>query len=419
MRIMRKAALIMCAAFVALATIGCEKEPKPTPEPGPDPVDPAKPLVEGTFEVKVDDLTADSVTITITPSDAVDYYYACLASDTQKYLGGEDEVIVMDQLGSPNAENMIFRGEQSLTFSGLIGHSHYRLLYFQYDSEKKRIFGDLHRSERITTPDGEESIGLEVRDVTGLSANFTITPEDKEATYYFWLDEVSDYEDSFEDSDNVLIQHDFAFWQYAASLYEGTDWKEIMRQDLRSGDIEETSDNLYNLLEWGVEYMAYAYGIDEEGNITTQMTKRKFTTKKPETKNTTFEAEITKCEWDVAFNKYIVEAHVTPSDPDAVYFITITNMDWYEWYFSSDNTGRNDEAFIQYEILKNTSRPSCDIVRLYCLVGEEVYKPFEVRSQNFTPNKRYGIFIFGMSEDGPTTPLFVEEFTTPDRPKEE
>ena len=93
-------------------------------------------------------------------------------------------------------------------------------------------------------------------------------------------------------------------------------------------------------------------------------------------------------------------------------------MDWYEWYFSSNNTGRNDEAFIQYEILKNTSRPSCDIVRLYCLVGEEVYKPYEVRSQHFTPNKRYGIFIFGMSEDGPTTPLFVKEFTTPDRPKE-
>mgnify|MGYP003305171060 CR=1 FL=1 len=155
---MRKAALMMCAVFVALATIGCEKEPKPTPEPGPDPVDPAKPLVEGTFEVKVDDLTADSVTITITPSEEVDYFYACLASDTKKYLGGEDEVIVMDQLGSPNAENMIFRGEQSLTFSGLIGHSHYRLLYFQYDSEKKRIFGDLHRSERITTPDGEEKI---------------------------------------------------------------------------------------------------------------------------------------------------------------------------------------------------------------------------------------------------------------------
>lgn len=416
MRIITKATLLVCSVFVALTTVSCEQ--KPTPEPGPDEPD-AKPLVEGTFEVNVDELSADSVTITITPSEEVDYYYACLASDTNKYLGGEDEVIVMDQLSNPNAESMIFRGVQSLTFSGLIGHSNYRLLYFQYDSEKKQIFGKLHRSERITTPDGEESINIDVTDITGLSANFTIEPNDKSASYYFWLDEVSDYETTFENSDNVLMQHDYAFWQYTASLYEGVDWKELMRQDLRSGDLEESSDNLYNILEWDTEYMAYAYGLDEEGNITTQMTKRKFTTKKPETEDTTFDVEVTKCEWDVSFNKYILEAHVTPSDPNAVYFITITNMDWYEWYFTPNHTGRKDDAFIQYEILKNTSRPSCDIVRLYCLVGEDVYKPFELRSQNFMPNKRYGVFIFGMSEDGPTTPLFVEEFTTPDRPKEE
>lgn len=416
MRIITKATLLVCSVFVALTTVSCEQ--KPTPEPGPDEPD-AKPLVEGTFEVNVDELSADSVTITITPSEEVDYYYACLVSDTNKYLGGEDEVIVMDQLSNPNAESMIFRGEQSLTFSGLIGHSNYRLLYFQYDSEKKQIFGKLHRSERITTPDGEESINIDVTDITGLSANFTIEPNDKSASYYFWLDEVSDYETTFENSDNVLMQHDYAFWQYTASLYEGVDWKELMRQDLRSGDLEESSDNLYNILEWDTEYMAYAYGLDEEGNITTQMTKRKFTTKKPETEDTTFDVEVTKCEWDVSFNKYILEAHVTPSDPNAVYFITITNMDWYEWYFTPNHTGRKDDAFIQYEILKNTSRPSCDIVRLYCLVGEDVYKPFELRSQNFMPNKRYGVFIFGMSEDGPTTPLFVEEFTTPDLPKEE
>lgn len=416
MRIITKATLLVCSVFVALTTVSCEQ--KPTPEPGPDEPD-AKPLVEGTFEVNVDELSADSVTIIITPSEEVDYYYACLASDTNKYLGGEDEVIVMDQLSNPNAESMIFQGVQSLTFSGLIGHSNYRLLYFQYDSEKKQIFGKLHRSERITTPDGEESINIDVTDITGLSANFTIEPNDKSATYYFWLDEVSDYETTFENSDNVLMQHDYAFWQYTASLYEGVDWKELMRQDLRSGDLEESSDNLYNILEWDTEYMAYAYGLDEEGNITTQMTKRKFTTKKPETEDTTFDVEVTKCEWDVSFNKYILEAHVTPSDPDAVYFITITNMDWYEWYFTPYNTGRKDDAFIQYEILKNTSRPSCDIVRLYCLVGEDVYKPFELRSQHFMPNKRYGVFVFGMSEDGPTTPLFVEEFTTPDIPKEE
>jgi hypothetical protein len=37
----------------------------------------------------------------------------------------------------------------------------------------------------------------------------------------------------------------------------------------------------------------------------------------------------------------------------------------------------------------------------------------QMRNQYFTPNKRYGVFVFGMSEDGPTTSLTVYEFTTP------
>ena len=152
---------MMLAATLA---VGCNNE---QPDPTPQEPDLPKPLVEGSFEVTFDEINEDAVTVTITPSSEVDYYYVCLASDTEKYLGGEEELIVLDQLSSPNAEQLIFRGEQTLTFGGLIAHSHYRLLYFQYDSEAKDIFGKLHRSERITTPDGTEEFAIEVTDITG------------------------------------------------------------------------------------------------------------------------------------------------------------------------------------------------------------------------------------------------------------
>ena len=143
-------ALALCLMFAAVLT-GCHKEPVTTPNEPNEP-DVPKPLVKGSFEVTFDEVTEDTITVTITPSEEVDYYYACLASDTEKYLGGEDEIIVLDQLSQPNAEQLIVRGEQTLTFGGLIGHSHYRLLYFQYDSEQQTILGDLLRSDRITTP---------------------------------------------------------------------------------------------------------------------------------------------------------------------------------------------------------------------------------------------------------------------------
>ena len=405
-------------AFAALATllaVGCSKEePKSQKEP-----DAPKELVEGTFEVVVDEVTESTVTITITPSKEVDYYYACLASDTYKYLGGEDEVIVMDQLSNPNAEQLIFRGEQTLTFGGLIAHSHYRLLFFQYDSEKKDIFGKLHRSERITTPDGEEKFSIEISNITGLSADIKIVPEDPTMSYYFWVEEAEDYTYRFENSDNVLMQNDFGYWKYYAEL-EGLDWKEVMRWELMTGTQTQSTDMLYNVMMWDSEYMVYVYGIDQDGNITSQMTKRHFKTlPKDEPKDLTFDIEILSTEWDVAFNKFAVEAKVVPSDPDMKYFVTITNMSWYDWYFTENNTGRSDDEYIIYQILLNASKQSWELLEDYRMQGETVYKPHESRNQYLSPNKEYGVFVFGLSENGPTTPLKIYEFTTPQRPAQE
>ena len=411
MRIFYTKALALCLMFATALTVGCDKEPSKTPEPvGP------KPLVAGTFEVNVDEVLEDSITITIIPSNEVDYYYACLASDTEKYLGGEEELIVLDQLSQPNAEQLIFRGEQTLTFGGLIAHSHYRLLYFQYDSEQETIFGDLLRSERITTLDGTERFDIEVADVTGISANVTITPDDMSMTYFWWIEDISEYDEWFDNSDNLLIQNDFSFWQYYADL-EGLDWKEVMNWDLTNGTTVASSDSLYNVLMWDNEYMVYAYGLDTEGNLTTQMTKKHFkTSPKTETKDVTFDVEILSTEWDTAFNKFAVSAKIIPSDPEVKYYVTITNMSWYDWYFTADNTGRSDEDYIMYQILLNASKQSWEVLEDYRWQGEFVYQPHEVRNQFFSPSREYGVFVFGVDENGPTTPLKIYEFTTPQRP---
>ncbi len=416
MRFLNVKALYACLMFATAALVGCNNDqPDPTPQEPEGP----KPLVEGSFEVTVDEVTEDTVTITITPSEEVDYFYACLASDTEKYLGGEEELIVLDQLSQPNAEQLIFRGEQTLTFGGLIAHSHYRLLFFQYDSEAKDIFGKLHRSERITTLDGTEEFAIDVTDITGLSANVKITPNDPEMSYFWWIEEVSEYDEWFDNSDNLLIQNDFGFWQYYADL-EGLDWKEVMRWDITSGVTEDSSDSLYNLLMWDNEYMVYVYGLDSEGNLKTQMTKKHFkTSPKPENKDLKFDVKIESTEWDTAFNKFAISAKITPSDPEAKYYVTITNMSWYNWYFTADNTGRSDEEFIQYQILLNASKQSWEVLEDFRMQGETVYQPHESRNQYFSPNREYGVFVFGLDENGPTTPLKVFEFTTPDRPKQE
>lgn len=257
-----------------------------------------------------------------------------------------------------------------------------------------------------------EAFTIETSQISGLSAVIDIKPQDKNTKYFYWLYEMDRYINEFQESDELIIENDIAYWQYVEEI-TGDSWLEHMQNDLVSGDITINSSDFYNLLLWDTEYIAYAYGLDSLGNVTTPVSKHTFSTLAPEKENTTFEVEISSIEWDDTYKKYAVEATITPSNPDTRFFTTITNMDWYEWYFSEYNEGRSDEDFIMYEILLNTSRPSYEILDEMCLTGTSVYSPAQMRNQYFTPNKRYGVFVFGMSENGPTTSLTVYEFTTP------
>ena len=257
-----------------------------------------------------------------------------------------------------------------------------------------------------------EAFTIETSQISGLSAVIDIKPQDKNTKYFYWLYEMDRYINEFQESDELIIENDIAFWQYVEDI-TGDSWLEHMQNDLVSGDITINSSDFYNLLLWDTEYIAYAYGLDSVGNVTTPVSKHTFSTLAPDKENTTFEIEISSIEWDDTYKKYALEATITPSNPDTRFFTTITNMDWYEWYFSEYNEGRSDEDFIMYEILLNTSRPSYEILEEMCLTGTSVYSPAQMRNQYFTPNKRYGVFVFGMSEDGPTTSLTVYEFTTP------
>jgi hypothetical protein len=94
-------------------------------------------------------------------------------------------------------------------------------------------------------------------------------------------------------------------------------------------------------------------------------------------------------------------------------------MSWYDWYFTADNTGRSDEEFIQYQILLNASKQSWELLEDFRMQGETLYQPHESRQQYFSPNREYGVFVFGLDENGPTTPLTIYEFVTPSRPADE
>lgn len=267
-----------------------------------------------------------------------------------------------------------------------------------------------------TPPKVEMTFDINVSNVTGIRANISITPDNKEESYFYWVMPLEQYQTKFGGDDSAVVAYDISYWQEFASISQGASWLDLMNEDLVLGDTLVDTDNEQHVLMWDTEYIVYAYGLNQEGEQTTKVQTQTFKTQSPENHNTTFEVEISATEWESSYNKYVVDATITPSNNDTRYFVTITNMDWYEWYFTDNNKGRSDETYIIQQILLNVGKPSAEILSDYTTTGVSVYKPHEVRNQYLNPSKRYGVFVFGISTNGATTPLTVHEFTTPERP---
>ena len=228
------------------------------------------------FSVEVAVLDYDNMTIKVTPPDDAPVYYALLYPDTENSLGLDDDALLESILTNTNYENFIFEGEQNLKYAGLVGHSHYRLVYFSYDDEFDLPFGLLYRSERITTPDGPKKFNIEVSDVTGMSANLKIVPEDPNMTYTYYVESMDNFQNTRNGSDYEQIRYDYNYWSFCAETYSQP-IEEIIGSWLVTGTLDQTSYEFYGgLLEWDCEYMAYAYGVDTKGNMLTHMTKEVF-----------------------------------------------------------------------------------------------------------------------------------------------
>ena len=400
-----KGVLSLCAMFAAVVLVGCN-DVNETPTP---------PTPNEKSIITIGELNYNSVEVTITPKKEEASYFAFLYPDTEEFMGRQDVEIYVDILYSDYYEDLITSGTQTLTFEGLIGHSHYKVIYFEVDAAHKKV-GDVIFSERITTPDAPEVFDIQITDITGLSATINITPVDQTSTYYFYAYPVADYEEHQNGSDYELMQYDYSFWQYMAAISE-EEVSEVIANDLVTGNQSVSTDALLYLTEWDTEYLVWAYGINANGEVTTTMTRRTFKTPSPATSSLTFEVENIKAEWyeqttsEGTIRGYMAEADIIPSNKNERYFATITNKDWYDWYASENNKGRSDEKYIMYQILLNASMPSAYLPTM-CHEGDFKYNCFSEREILLRPDKEYAVFVFGLDENGATTGLSVFPFKT-------
>lgn len=402
--------LLICAVMASVVVVGC----------GDDDVKSQAQTQQQGVEFKVEDLQYDSVMVTVTPPSKDVLYYACLHPATEDFMEREPEDIYFDIRYGDNFDEFLQMGTQTLTFDNLIGHSRYRVVYFAYDEVVGQKVGDIIYSEPIITPDAPELFDIEVSDIKGMSARVTITPPESDMRYFFWLYTMDSYERYQHCNDYELLIYDYSFWLYISQLY-GYSLEEVITMDTVVGGVSLSTDNILYIAEWDTEYLVWAYGVNTDGTVTTPITRKVFKTLTPEPSTMTFEVPNIETEWyeqttaEGLLRGWVAKATIRPSAKSERYFVTITNKDWYDWYFTSDNDGRSDDDYIAHQILINTSKTSAEVLSM-CKSGDFVYDCFVEREILLKPDREYAVFIFGMDENGATTELNVFPFTTPAMP---
>lgn len=404
----------VCAMLALVVLVGCAKDnasfqPNPGPEPGPEPSQKEMFVVES--------LEYNAVEVTINPSSEDVVYFAFLYPDTNEMFGDRmPEEIYVDIRYMDNFEDFLTQGTQTLTFQGLIGHSHYRVVYFEFDEALGKKMGDLILSERITTPDAPEEIGVEVFDIKGMSAKVTITPPTEDTRYYCWVYTVEDYERLQNASDYEILAYDYSYWLTTSQMY-GIELEEMIEFDTNVGSATYSTDDFLFVAEWDTEYIVWVYGVTTKGEVTTNITRRTFKTAAPGTSSMTFDVPNVDVYWyeettaEGTIRGWRANATIVPSNKEEKYFATITNKGWYDWYFTENNKGRSDDDYIMSQILLNAQCPSAQLPTMY-KSGDYEFDCFTEREILLKPEREYAVFVFGMDENGATTSLSVFPFTT-------
>lgn len=167
---------------------------------------------------------------------------------------------------------------------------------------------------------------IEVKNITDTSVEFTITPEDEEMTYIAMMT-TKEYFDEFEDDDAYIM--DDLMWLDDAAYDAGVELSEYLEGVLKKGAIGDTQD----MLDPETEYIVYAFGLSNNGIVTTSLYKQTFTTLSTELTELNFEIEVTDIGYDTA------TITVTPDNDKAFYFVNVFSLEDYQ------NYGGDESAF--------------------------------------------------------------------------
>ncbi|MBQ8774927.1 MAG: BACON domain-containing protein [Alistipes sp.] len=256
------------------------------------------------------------------------------------------------------------------------------------------------QSAKSEEPEPElATIELTVENIEWNNANIVVKPS-ADVEYVLGIMTKAKFTEKYGDDTATLFDDMVKAWQSTAEMYQdmGYDdpWQYYMQNEQRSGEnaYNLKSDEIYNAT-WDSDYVAYCFGIDDEGEQTASVATAEFRTLAPEASDNTFTitlGEMTKT--SIAFS-------VVPTNDDP-YYVTVEATNVLDAY--------SDDAELIRAIL-----PEYDLqIEKRTFSGEQSLTNADL-GININSMKSYKVVVWGF-ENGPTTAVYQSEAFQPAEP---
>ncbi|MDE7412773.1 MAG: hypothetical protein K2N05_03145 [Muribaculaceae bacterium] len=253
------------------------------------------------------------------------------------------------------------------------------------------------------------TITLEVEDITPMNARIKITPSSNEYRYFYDIT-TPDIIEAKGGVENIPERLIIDWWKFLADIYQLDDWRECIEWQTTTGNIDSTVAELVEEGEisdiyWDRDYVLYAVGFNENGDVMTEPAVLYFSTPPVEEQSDmTFKFQIINSELDPAYPNtgnikyYKVTIEVDPSNDDDNYLFKTSQTKYYDQYLEDDEPDWFD--FITRQFLPYSMEVS----------GLAHFQCPGIQGTDYDGNDlNYYAITMGWNE-GPTTDLFLFKY---------
>lgn len=214
------------------------------------------------------------------------------------------DAIVAGKTLSDYLAEVTCKGTQTLPFRGLSPSTEYVACAFGVNAKGKAASPLFKAAVSTTLPGKLEKIEIEIGELTKYTVSVTYTPSTDLLTYYATIIDKAYFDGIGSDEKN--LQDDLLYFSLLAEQ-EKTEVSEIIAKYTHKGVQTLPFENL----KPNTEYVAYAFGVNTDGTVTSPLFKELFSTPKPEQS----ENAITLTVSNIAIDGALVTSATTNDDP--------------------------------------------------------------------------------------------------------